>query len=72
MQQRGKKQIFLDDVSREAESGPVQAHVKVAVSVEVIGTQEDVQVTDGVDHHEEDEEDGGSGGEELCILSYLF
>jgi len=45
----GHNHVLLDDVHRQAQAGPVQARVEVAVAVEVVRAEEDVQVTDGVD-----------------------
>lgn len=58
MQHRGEQHILLNDVGWQTEASPIQAHIKVTISVEVIGAKEDVQVTYGVNNHEDEEEHG--------------
>jgi hypothetical protein len=73
VQESSQQQVFLNDVGRQPETGPVEADIEVAVSVEVIRSEKDVQVSDGVDHHEKHEEDGGSGGsDEVRLLIQTF
>mmetsp|Transcript_89046 Transcript_89046/g.197836 ORF Transcript_89046/g.197836 Transcript_89046/m.197836 type:complete len:400 (+) Transcript_89046:23-1222(+) len=60
VQQNGQENVLLHDIGREAEAGPVEAHVEVAIAVEVIGALEDVEVADRVDNDEEDEKDGAA------------
>jgi len=49
--------VFLNDICRQAEAGPIQANIEVAITIEVIRAHEHVEISDTVDHHEEDEQD---------------
>ena len=44
MQQCAESDILLDNVGIKAKAGPVEAHVEVAIAIEVIWTQEDVKI----------------------------
>ena len=58
VQHSRKQDVLLDDVHVEAEAGPVEADVEVSVAVEVIRSQEDVEVAHRVDDDEHEEEHG--------------
>jgi len=58
MKESTESHINFHNVSRETESRPVQSHVKVTISIEVIGTKENVQVANCVNNDEEKEPHG--------------
>mmetsp|Transcript_14698 Transcript_14698/g.15963 ORF Transcript_14698/g.15963 Transcript_14698/m.15963 type:complete len:220 (+) Transcript_14698:150-809(+) len=58
MQQSCQQNVLLDDVGLQTESCPVQPHVEISVAVEVIWSQEDVQVSHCVDDDEDKKEHG--------------
>ena len=68
MQNSCDSDVLLDDVGVETEAGPVEADVEVAVAVEIVRSEEDVQITDGVDNHEHDEEEGGAGEADAVVV----
>mmetsp|Transcript_54684 Transcript_54684/g.171694 ORF Transcript_54684/g.171694 Transcript_54684/m.171694 type:complete len:633 (+) Transcript_54684:173-2071(+) len=70
VQDDGEEDVLLDDVGGEAEAGPVQADVEVAVAVEVVGPFEDVQVSHGVDDNE-DKQENGTAGEAVAVVGDL-
>merc|ERR1719265_1811926 len=61
MEQRTEGHVFLHDVRRKAKASAVKAHVEVAIAIEVIRAQEDMQVPHRVDYHEDKEEDRTPG-----------
>ena len=58
MQQSCQQNVLLHNVGLETESSPVQPHVEVSVAIEVIRSQENVQVANCVDDDEDEEEHG--------------
>merc|ERR1712007_97408 len=49
VEQGGEQHVLLDDVGGEPEAGPIEPHVKIAISVEVVRPEEGVEVADRVD-----------------------
>mmetsp|Transcript_13542 Transcript_13542/g.34069 ORF Transcript_13542/g.34069 Transcript_13542/m.34069 type:complete len:533 (+) Transcript_13542:299-1897(+) len=67
VQEPGQQHVLLDDVGVEPEARPVQAHVEVAVPVEVIRAQEHVQVAHSVHNQEEDQEERAPGQADTVV-----
>mmetsp|Transcript_54685 Transcript_54685/g.171699 ORF Transcript_54685/g.171699 Transcript_54685/m.171699 type:complete len:630 (+) Transcript_54685:168-2057(+) len=61
VQDDSEEDVLLDDVGGKAEASPVQAHIKVAIAIEVVGPLEDVQIADSMDDEEDQQEDGAAG-----------
>mmetsp|Transcript_90009 Transcript_90009/g.205699 ORF Transcript_90009/g.205699 Transcript_90009/m.205699 type:complete len:492 (+) Transcript_90009:175-1650(+) len=67
VQKPGKQHVLFNDVGVEAEAGPVQAHVEVSVPVEIVGSQENVQVAHSVHNQEEDQEERTPGEADTIV-----
>ena len=50
VRQSAQQHVFFDDEAWEPTSSPIQAHVEIAVSVEVVWSHEHVMISDG-DHN---------------------
>mmetsp|Transcript_11834 Transcript_11834/g.15998 ORF Transcript_11834/g.15998 Transcript_11834/m.15998 type:complete len:284 (-) Transcript_11834:413-1264(-) len=70
MQGNGQDNVLLHNIGGQSESCPVQAHVEVTISIEVIGSLEHMEVAHGMDD-EEDEQEDGAASQAHAVVGYL-
>jgi len=58
MEQCREQDVLLNNVCRKPKSGPVQPHIEVAVTIEVIRASKHMQVANSMDNNEQDKKDG--------------
>eukprot|EP00971_Amphidinium_carterae_P008288 163605-Amphidinium_carterae.1 len=67
MKQRAKQNILLNDVGLEAEATPIEAHVEVAIAIEIIRAKENVEIANGMNDDENEQEHGGASKPEAVV-----